>query len=64
MQILEVLAQREFVSAGCHAHSNAHKARAINIYLYAKYYLSRTIHYKQIKKSTLVGTVAGISTSP
>jgi len=24
-QILEVPAQRKFVSAGCHAHSNAHK---------------------------------------
>jgi len=25
MQILEIPAQRKFVSAGCHAHSNAHK---------------------------------------
>jgi len=25
MQISELLAQRKFVSAGCHVHSNAHK---------------------------------------
>jgi len=27
MQILEVFAQRKFVSSVCHAHSNAHKPR-------------------------------------